>query len=533
MATVVGLLVVGIWACSDNEQQTKDTGATADLASTPDTTPSPDRAPAMDSRIVDLRPVDLGPGDIRDLVIGDIPIDGGPDRTQAVDVGPDRTQAVDVGPDQGKPSKPWAEAFLGADEIVGAAVDSAGNSYVAGSYKYTASFGTLTVNAVGQHDVYVAKLDPAGNALWAVSGGGRNIDFGQAVAVDAAGNSYVTGQIYSTAAFGSITLVNNSSSDLFVAKVTPAGTFGWAISAQGSQFDGGAGLAVDSSGDLYVTGWFRDKIAIGSTTLAASGTEANLLVLKLDSSGKLKWASSSSSSSGMSGGKVAVDGKGRAHVAGYFSGTWTVGSNTFVSGRKIDSFVAKLDASGKILWAFAAGSSSLGHNWPGAIALDSTGNSYVTGQVHGKATFGSTTLTASTSGDAYVVKLDSSGKPAWARTMGGSGGAGGAGLALDSGGNVYLSGWYKGKLGTSGTILTARGNSDIYVARLDPAGKLTWIRSGGGTGVDLATGLALHRGEPYVTGTCKGTGYQVLYLGLLILKNCAGSWIWKIVPGAP
>ncbi|HRR51788.1 MAG TPA: SBBP repeat-containing protein, partial [Candidatus Cloacimonas sp.] len=118
----------------------------------------------------------------------------------------------------------WAKQAGGTSNDYGRsiAVDDNGNSYVTGDFAESATFGTTTLTSSGYDDIYVAKMDSNGNWLWAKQAGGTNYDYGYGIAVDAYGNSYVTGYFKSSScSFGTITLINNNSEfiDIFAAKL--------------------------------------------------------------------------------------------------------------------------------------------------------------------------------------------------------------------------------------------------------------------------------------------------------------------------
>ncbi len=133
---------------------------------------------------------------------------------------------------------------------------------------------------------------------WAERAGGSSNDYGYGIAVDSSGNAFVTGYFRgSSADFGSTTLNSSGASDVFVAKLDSSGNWLWAERAGGSSADYGSGIAVDSSGNAYVTGFFRSPSAdFGSTTLNSSGAY-DVFVAKLDSSGNWLWAERAGGSS--------------------------------------------------------------------------------------------------------------------------------------------------------------------------------------------------------------------------------------------
>ena len=366
----------------------------------------------------------------------------------------------------------WAASAGGADNygarVRSIAVDSAGNSYISGDFDGTAAFGSTTLTAKGDSDIFVAKLDSKGKPVWAISAGGGHADRGYSIGVDGAGNSYLTGNFINAATFGNTTLTATGHG-LFVAKLDGAGTFVWAVSPAGTAENNGRSIAVDGSGSSYLTGDFVGSSTFGATTLTATGGR-DIFVAKLNSSGAFVWASSAGGSWGSYGQSIAVDSKGDSYITGYYIGTATFGSTTLTDKGQGDIFVAKLNSGGTFAWAAAAGGAA--GNFGQSIAVDGKGNSYVTGYYKGATIFGSTTLTDKGAGDIFAAKLNSSGTFVWATSAGASYADHGMSIAVDAAGNSYITGDFQGKAAFGATTLTSQGYDDIFVAKLDSSGKL-------------------------------------------------------------
>jgi catechol 2,3-dioxygenase-like lactoylglutathione lyase family enzyme len=404
----------------------------------------------------------------------------------------------------------WARGVggTGYDEGISITIDNQGNQYVTGRFESTVSFGSHILTSNGWYDMFVAKLDPDGNWLWVVQAGGTaGAEWGGGVALDGAGNVYLTGGYGGTVSFGSYTLTSSGYGDMFVAKLDPNGNWLWAVSAGGGNTDEGNSIAVDGWGNAYVAVHSdSETITIGSCTLTRFGPGMDIYVAKLDPYGNWLWAVQAGGPDQYDEGyDIAVDGEGNPWVTGKFQGTATFGSQTLTSGGGTDIFVAKLNTNGNWLWAVQAGGTAgdIGYG----IAVDGAGNAWVTGIFGLAASFGSHTLTTNSFGDIFVAKLDASGNWLWAVQAGGTSGDAGYGIALDGSGNAYVTGTYSYNATFGSHSLTAVGGNDIFVAKLDPSGNWLWAASAGGTKPDEGYYIAVDgSGIAYVTGYYRETG---------------------------
>jgi hypothetical protein len=328
----------------------------------------------------------------------------------------------------------------------------------------------------------VAKVNPSGTALvYAGFLGGSGWDDGYGIAVDASGNAYVTGGTGSSdfPAVVGPDLSHNGDRDAFVAKVNPSGTaLVYAGFLGGSSDDAGSGIAVDASGNAYVTGWTwsSDFPAVVGPDLSRNGGH-DAFVAKVNPSGTaLVYAGFLGGSSDDAGYGIAVDASGNAYVTG-----WT-GSSNFpaVVGPDLsrngghDAFVAKVNPSGTALVyaGFLGGSSNDGGS---GIAVDASGNAYVTGKTWSSdfpAVVGPD-LSHNGYTDAFVAKVNPSGTAlVYAGFLGGSGWDYGYGIAVDASGNAYVT----GETGSSdfpavvGPDLSHNGYGDAFVAKVNPSG---------------------------------------------------------------
>ena len=319
----------------------------------------------------------------------------------------------------------WAKNMGGDSDAVGysIAVDISGNVYTTGHFQGTADFdpgaGTYNLTSTGQKDIFVSKLDASGNFVWAKDLGGSSNENGHSVTVDASGNVYTTGYFQGTADFdpgaGTYNLTSAGGDDIFVSKLDASGNFVWAKNMGGAFYDDAWSVAVDASGNVYTTGYFRDIADFdpgpGTYNLTSAG-QKDIFVSKLDASGNFVWAKNMGGVSSDVGYSIAVDASGNVYTTGGFWGTadFDPGAATYnlTSSVQDDIFVSKLDASGNFVWAknMADSSDAVGYS----IALDASGNVYTTGAFNGTSDFdpgpGTYNLTSAGSYDIFVVKLN-------------------------------------------------------------------------------------------------------------------------------
>jgi len=287
------------------------------------------------------------------------------------------------------------------EDSLGVATDHSGNVFITGSFSGVARFGNMGITSQGKEDVFVAKLNSAGQFVWAVAAGGASGDYGAAIAVDSGGGLYITGSFTSKAAFGKTTLTSKGALDLFVARLDPTGDFKWATSGGGKANVRGRGISVDKLG-LTVTGDFIGNATFGSSKVKSRG-QTDVLVARLESSGAFAWATSAGGTKGDSGTAVASDNSGKAMVTGYFEGKATFGVYNVTSAGSYDIFAAPLNVSGTFSKTVSAGGPKDDYGY--AVAMDGSGASYLTGSFKGTATFDKTKLSATGVESIFVWSL--------------------------------------------------------------------------------------------------------------------------------
>jgi hypothetical protein len=284
---------------------------------------------------------------------------------------------------------------------------------------------------------------------------------------------------------GTYDLSSAGNFDIFVSKFDSAGNFLWADSAGTPDSEAAYGVSTDSAGSIYVTGGFQGTMdfdpgpGTAYLTSIAPSNGSDLFVWKLDSNGNYVWATHVGNANYTSGYAIAVDGSGNVYVGGLYTGTvnFDPGPGTFnltsTSGPHGD-FLLKLDSLGNFVWARDMGGGANDTDnlyFPLDVELDSAGNVYFAGAFNGAADLGALTATSSGDYDAFVTKLDGNGNFLWTHTMGGSQGDFADGVAVDSSGDVYTTGFFAStdfSPNPGSPTLASNGSFDFFLVRLTP-----------------------------------------------------------------
>jgi len=393
--------------------------------------------------------------------------------------------------------------FLGgssAEGGAGIAVDTAGNVYIVGttqSLDFPATpgaFRTRLNSTTGVSDVFVSKLNASGSALiYATYIGGSGFDFGRAIAIDGAGNAYVTGQTGSSnfpttgGAFQrAIKFIPTPRPadplDAFVTKLNPTGSaLVYSTYLGGVDVDDALGIAVDAAGSAYVAGQTtsHDFPTTPGAFSRTSGGSNDAFVTKLNATGSaLVYSTYLGGLDNELGARIRLDAQNNAYVMGSTRSAdfpTTAGAFDTTHNGAFDVFVTKLNSTGSgLIYSTFIGGSNFDSGQ--GLAIDAAGNAYVSGgtlSLDFPTTPGAFSATP-TGNDIFVTKLNATGSALVYSTFLGSAG-GGAAVAVDAAGNTYVTG------GTTSSVVFPTtpdgfqprfngGPSDAFVARLNATG---------------------------------------------------------------
>jgi hypothetical protein len=276
-------------------------------------------------------------------------------------------------------------------------------------------------------------------------------------------------------------------------------------------------------GTVYATGYFVASATIGATTLTGTGGRDAMLWRFNTATGALDLALQLGGAGRNEGGGVAWQGTD-TFVTGLFDGTLTAQGRALTSAGGLDAFVAKLDSTGKIGWLVQLGGT--GNEVSPGVGVDAAGDVYIAGTFQGQIALGATRLTSAGLDDIYVAKLSRvDGGAVWATSIGSPGSDNLLGVAVDPSGRVLVSGNAAGALNLGGGNA---GGLDAFLACYEGAGQLRWKRVIGTGGDDRGWGVTFGAdGMAYATVTVAGP----VDLGVPLIgpANPAGL-VLKIVP---
>ncbi len=370
----------------------------------------------------------------------------------------------------------WGGRF--EDRGNGIAVDSLDNVYLAGE---AYGFGA------GGTDLVLVKYNSSGVQQWNRTWGGSYHDNGHGVAVDSSENIYLSGTTYSFGAGGT---------DLVLIKYDSSGVQQWNRTWGGTENDIAFGVAVDSSDNVYVTG-YTSSYGVGGK---------DVILLKYNSSGGLQWNKTWGFGGYDEGHGVAVDSSDNVYLAG---------ETVFYEPWVEDMVLVKYNSSGDLQWSRIWG----GRDWDVGfgVAIDSFDNVYLAGDTYSVVVG---------ENDMVLVKYNSSGGLQWSRIWGGIYSDESHGVTVSSSDDIYITGY---------TTNSDVGEPDMVLVKYSSSGVQQWSRIWGGTSKELGNGVAVDSSENiYLSGTTYSFGME--NGDMVLVKYGVENTIKKrepVIPGYP
>ena len=406
---------------------------------------------------------------------------------------------------------------LGGCQIIGGldalhlAAGSGGNGGV--GIAGAAGNGGNTSASSGSNGVGGAGGGPPTTALWSKRFGDGTTQYVTDVAVDGAGNIFVVGSFLGMLDFDPAKpLVSAGDYDAFLAKLDADGNPQWSLRFGGMGPDRIESLSLTAMGDPVVAGSYGGPFSIGMTNITHAGGLDGFVMRFSGANGSLLWNQHFGDTQNQRGASVSVaTDTDDVYCFGDFSGAVDFGPQMFTSSGLEDLFAARFTSAGAFFSALRSGD-ALGQT-ARSVVVNATGTVYAAARFDGKIDWGPAPLTSAGQGDIFLGKFQTNGAVPWSHRMGDSNTQQPNGLALVPGGaGIALVGDFEGIADLGGKAVSSKGGFDAFIARVDAAGAVSWIRSIG-DGDPMATPddqyatdvAAMADGTLFVTGYVAGT----------------------------
>ncbi len=351
-----------------------------------------------------------------------------------------------------------------AESLTRLAVDpTSGEIFVGGTFSESFSWGTTTLEAINDTDVFLGKLSANGDPIWAVTGGSQSNDQTTSISLSANGQLFWTGQYWVQGFFeDEVIEAVSSTKAYYLASYAPEGTLDWVRSINGSDLKVLSDCTPLADGGVAVTGYFTDSLLLADTALVAPEDQRDLFVARYDAQGELLWARHYGESGRIDGRRIREADNGDLLLCGNFQGRVAFAEDTLISViTDLDVFLARLTSEGEPIWGRTP--RGVFEDLVNGLTTDEEGSIYLAGSFSGEMRL-SEELSIITPGipqNLYVMKYTAAGSPVWAR-----------GLAIDEfndasfgtdlayhAGQLLLSGHFFGDLLVDDAQISATGSS--------------------------------------------------------------------------
>lgn len=408
--------------------------------------------------------------------------------------------------------------------VNGFAFDNAGNMLVAGTFYGDNYVGAnyITSSTPFKYNSFVAKTSKSGAVLWVKTIGSNESSTVQRIATDAAGNVFLSGYYQVDLVYDGSTLPCSGQNDAFIMKINSSGALQWWDHTIGTGSEFFYDVAVNPAGDAYVTGKFAGSMNVqGAYYFASPSSVFDMCVVKYNgSTGAFAWARQTNSQFGgnSSGSRICVDGTGNTYVLGNFGEGYTTFGDYTIYGTFNDYFVSRFDELSNFIYTADVG--DIPNGYICNIDADAAGNIYLAGNFGSfspyTASVSGTTITSPGNAEIFIAKYNADFVMQWLRTGGGAAAGDFANdLSVANDGDVYVA-FTAGASVTFGAVsaTTANpGSNEIAVVKYDGSGAEQWATVVGGKNYDAVSCLDIYQKKKFVG--IAGIGGSAMYFGTI------------------
>jgi hypothetical protein len=401
----------------------------------------------------------------------------------------------------GHPSKDAS----GTEKVTALTTDATGNVLLAGTFTGLITIAGKTVGPAAKNDIYLGKLDKDGKHVWSKQLPSLGSPAITGIAVDASDNIVIAGRFDDELTIGNTTklIAPNKSNTMFVAKLDPNGNAMWSRAIGDVAEQHVRDVAIDKAGNILVTGFFKGTMdfgkvgGVGNAVVIAAADAYDVFLAKLDASGNPVWAKAFGGFLDQFGYAVATDASNNVAVVGSFYGDIDFGGGTFNTADG-NAFAAKFDANGVPKWSKNMGGANFQESR--GVQFDANGDAIVAGYF-GASMLLDQVITSAGEDDIFVTKIaGGDGAFKWSASFGDKDPQRALDLAITSKGEPVVTGYANGTVTVGTTVLNTKGLSDVIAIKLDAGGAPLWAGSWGGPGVDEGIVVARGLGDQPVLG---------------------------------
>lgn len=384
--------------------------------------------------------------------------------------------------------------------------------YITGETAFNSS--TLVPFTQGNGDIYVAKYSQTGSLIWEKTFGGNYSDRAIDLAIGADQNILVTGQFFGTVSFGSITLTSSANSkDIFILKLDPTGNVLWARKEGGNLAENAYGITVDHQNNVILTGQFQGSATIGNNNFTSAidpntnQPSFDFFISKYDPYGNPLWSLDGSAEYEDRGLAVAVDNQNNIFFTGQFSKTLTFASNSYPNLGYNIGFLCKLNPAGQLQF-FNQLKAGMTNAYD--LELNSDNEVVVTGDFLGNLNYydaiGTHVIQNSFDKHIFILKTANNGNYQWNYTLGSNNEVSARSVSMDPHKDIFVTGYFKCDLSqiqdTAEATFNSVGFKDGYLLKINNSGQYEYIKHFGGKMDDEGHGVAITQNDrPHICGS--------------------------------
>ncbi len=356
----------------------------------------------------------------------------------------------------------------GLDRGLDMKVDGNDDIIVTGFFSSTANFGDTTLSSLGFSDVFVAKFNSHGDFQWVVHGAGSNHDEALCIATDSDNNIYISGYFEETLHIGSFVLSTTTFSTMFVAKISPSGNVLWAKQAVGEDFGESISydLICDNNKNVIVTGYFDDTMIFQDSTFYSYDGSIDIFIAKYGSNGDMIWVVQAGGDYDDYGRAITVDESDNIYLTGDFTQTATFGNFTLIpSNTARNIFYGMISPSGIFQWIKQSTGSI--RAIPLSIHYNQTNGLAICGGYENEFTIGDSTFSGNTTENIFLAFFTPTGLFQTALSIGNNGDDSAFDVFLSDNNFAYTIGEFEQSVFFGDSLLVSHLLADIFITKIN------------------------------------------------------------------